>query len=107
MRGDIEDRIEKALEFLAHSDEQAAELKYEAALAEARYKASVDARFLALDGTVEARKAQARQESEAFYLEYLKAVRDYDVVKHKRDRAVIQIEVGRSQMSDRRHGLVH
>ena len=107
MPGDIEHRIEQALEFLAHSDEQAAELKYQAALAEARYKASVDARFLILEGPIEQRKAQARADSEELYLEFLEAVRKHDIVKNKRDRAVIQIEVGRSQMSDRRHGLVH
>jgi len=107
MPGEIEDRIEKALEYLAHSDEEAAELKYSASLAEARYKSAVDARFLILEGPVEQRKAQARVDSEELYLQFLEAVRKHDIVKNKRDRAVIQIEVGRSQMSDRRHGLVH
>jgi hypothetical protein len=100
----IEKRAERALLLLAETDESCAELKYEALVAEARYKASVDAQFLALTGNVEERKAAARRESEPLYLDFLKAQREFDIVKYKRDHEMVVIEWLRSANANRRQG---
>jgi hypothetical protein len=100
----IEARAEKALTFLAETDDSCAELKFEALKAEHAYKSSVDARFLVLEGSIETRKAQARVAAEGAYICFLEAQRAYDVVRMKREHEVVVIEWLRSLYSYRKMG---
>lgn len=101
----IEDRANKALGVLTDTDEQAADLKYEAEKAEHRYEATVDAFFLSAEGgSVEARKAYARQNSEPIYLEYLEAQRAYDALANRRKSEALVVEWCRSLYSNYKQG---
>jgi hypothetical protein len=100
----IEARASEALTYLAETDEVAAQLKFDAAKAEHLYKSTVDAHFLALQGSIEIRKAQARANSERDYIAFLEAQRAYDVVKNKRDHEAIVVEWLRSLNANRRQG---
>ncbi len=100
----IEARAEKALMYLAETDDAAAQLKFEALKLEAAYKSNVDSRFLVLEGSIEARKAQARVGAEAAYICYLEAQRAYDVVHMKRRHEEIVVDWLRSLYSYRKMG---
>lgn len=103
---DIESRANEALAYLTGSDEQAADLKHAADVAEARYESTVDALFLHMDGPVEVRKAAARSENsaQAMRLEYLEAQRKYDAVANKRRSEAMAVEWCRSLYSNYRQG---
>jgi hypothetical protein len=100
----IEQRAEKSLTYLASTDQQAADLKFEASKAEHLYKNAVDAHFLALEGSIEIRKAQARINAEPAYIAFLEAQRAYDVIRNNRDRESLVLEWLRSLNANRRQG---
>jgi len=103
---DIEARATQALKFLTDTDEQAADLKHSAEVAEARHEATVDALFLHMEGTVEVRKASARtaETSQAAKLDFLEAQRQYDAMANKRKSEALVMEWLRSLYASYRQG---
>jgi hypothetical protein len=100
----IEARAHAALKYLTDSDEQAADLKHEAEKAEHLYNAACDAHFLAIEGSIEQRKVQARNVCEPLYYDFLKAQRDYDAVANKRKSEALAVDWCRSLYSNYRQG---
>jgi len=104
---DIEARANEALAYLTGSDEQAADLKHAADMAEAKYEAIVDALLLHSDkSSADLRRADARSNAEAVKAnrEWLEAVRDYDRVANRRRSEAIVTEWCRSLYSNYRQG---
>lgn len=100
----FEDRISKSLQYLVETDESAAELKAEMMAAEQQYKATIDAHFLVLDGSIEQRKAEARQKAEPIYGDFLNCVEAYEKVANKRKTESIVIDALRTLCANRRQG---
>lgn len=100
----IENRANKALEYLTDTDELAANLKHEAEKAEHRYEANVDAFFLHEEGSIEQRKATARHSAGQDYLDFLAAQREYDAVANKRRSEALVVEWCRSLYSAYKQG---
>jgi len=103
-----DERCEKALRYLASTDEQAAELKADVDRSEFKAKAMKAAAFLHLEGTVADREAGSTQMPEvaAAYEEHFKAIRAYGAVANKRAVEVLIVEVWRSVGANRRVGNV-
>ena len=103
---DIEARGNDALAYLTGSDEQAADLKNAADVADANYEAIVDALIVHGEGAMELRKASARTSDAARQakLDYLEAQRKYDAVANRRRSEALVIEWCRSLYSNYRQG---
>ena len=100
----IEGRAHAALKYLTDTDELAADLKHEAEKAEHYYEAAVDAHFLAIEGSIEHRKSQARNVCEQLYYDFLEAQRKYDAVANRRKSEALAVEWCRSLYSNYRQG---
>jgi hypothetical protein len=103
-----EDRLQKALTYLAETDEPAAGLRADVERAEFKAKAVKDAVFLTLEGSVAERNALASTNKE-----YAKAMDDYfaalrasEAVRNKRSTESIVIEAWRSLNSGRNKGNI-
>jgi sugar phosphate isomerase/epimerase len=103
-----DDRCERALRYLAETDEEAAELKANVERCEFKAKQVKASVFLHFTGTVGEREAEALtgQRTTAAYEEYFKAIRDYQAVANKRALQVLIVEVWRSLQANRRVGNV-
>jgi hypothetical protein len=100
----IEARAGEALQFLADTDELAAELKTETERALFRYKSHANAHFLAISGSVEERKRAAERECEPLYSDYLEAMRKSEGLANQRRSRALEIEWARSLYANYRHG---
>ena len=102
----IESRAHAALKYLTDTDEQAADLKHEAERALAAHEATVDTAFLHYEGSVEVRKARARncESAIALYDKFLMAQRDYDAVANRRRSEALAVDWCRSLYSNYRQG---
>lgn len=100
----IERRAGDALTYLAETDESAAQLKYEALVAQAKYEASRDAHFMAAEGNNEERKAASRIATQELYMTFLEKQLAHDKVKNKRDHECVVVEWLRSLNANRRQG---
>ena len=104
-----QERLEKALIFLAETDEQCAQLKANVARAEYSIKLARSAGFFASDeATVEARKMDAERSESMNRAEaaYADAVVAFEKLKAKRETQVIIIDVWRSLFSARKAGVI-
>jgi hypothetical protein len=105
---DIVDPLEEkgwlAVEYLRSTDKKHADMQAEAKRCEHRYKKTVDVHFLALEGSIELRKAKARIESEPLYLDYMDYQAKADEIYNKRDTAQRTIDYVRTIMANRRMG---
>ena len=99
-------RLEKALTYLAETDEEVAQAKGEILRLENLIKRVNYRLFLSASGSVEARKAEAGKSEETARLEeeLVSAVVKYESLKAKRDTEAGIIEVWRSLESSRRKG---
>lgn len=101
-------RMEKALTYLAETDEKAASLLSVSERYEFKARAIKDAMFMHLDGTVAERAAAAGSHAE--YLAamdcYFHALRDFHAVKNKRQTESLIVDVWRSLSANRRQGQV-
>jgi hypothetical protein len=99
--------MEDALNFLADSDFQLAELLAEMERAEWKAKATKQACFTHLTGTVADREAHAciADETQKAFEDYFKAVSKYNALKNKRATKQIMIECWRSVNSSRNRGV--
>ena len=102
------ERLEKALTFLAETDETFAYHKTHVAQTDHKAKAIKSAMFLRFDGTVAERTAKAESSDEyqdALEI-YFTALNALEKLKNKRQTESIVIEVWRSLESSRRQGNV-
>ena len=100
------ERMEKALSYLAETDETCAQLRADMERSEFKAKAIRDALFMRLTGTVAERTAQAGASEEyetamGRYFDYLSA---WEHVKNKRQTESIVVEAWRSLNSSRNKG---
>ncbi len=103
-----EDRLTKAMRYLAETDERAAELKAEVERSEYKAKTTKATVFLHVAGTVAEREATAVQANETkdAYREHFQAIRDYQAVANKRELERLVVEVWRSENANRRVGNI-
>lgn len=103
-----EDRLQKALTYLATTDEPAAALRTDVERAEFKAKAVKDAVFLTCTGTVADRTAIAGTNKEymAAMNDYFEAMRLSDGMRNKRATESIVIDTWRSLNSGRNKGNI-
>lgn len=108
MRGITDERAEKALRYLASTDEECAALKAEAERAEFKAKAIRDTVFRHAEGSVADRTAYAGSSEE-----YRKAMDDYftclrlsDAMRNKRGTEAIVLDAWRTIQANQRRGNV-
>lgn len=101
-------RVEKALEFLAESDEECALLKAEVGRTEHMAKVAEAMAFKYATGNNEERKAEARinDSVQEKWEVHFKAIGAYESVRAKRERASITIDLWRSLQANRRMGHI-
>jgi len=101
-------RAELAVNYLANTDAQLAELKTDARRAELRIKKTKAAIFLTSSGNIEERKATSETDNETKLAEedWLAAEQKYEELKNRRDSAELVFEMWRSLNSARTKGIV-
>lgn len=101
-----DDRAEKALRYLAESDEPAADLFVEMEKAEQRAKEIKDAMFLHSEGSIEKRKAEASGTAEYRKAmdEYYEAAKAYKAVANKRASEELIVRAWQTLAANRRQG---
>lgn len=102
------DRAEAAVNYLARTDAELAELKTDARRAELRVKKTKAAIFLTSSGNIEERKATSETDNETKLAEedWLKYEQKYEELKNRRDSAELVFEMWRSLNSARTKGMV-
>ena len=98
------DRLQKAMTFLAETDEPCANLKADVARKEYLTKLAEAKAFHLTEGSVEARKAEAKASlgvQEAYDV-YFKMIAEYERLKAKRETETLVVEVWRSLNANRR-----
>lgn len=104
-----DDRLQKALTYLAETDEEAAMLKTDVERREYLKKRVRAIEFLAAEGkSVEERKARAEMSTEVENVEhdYCNALQRYEHIAAKRKTEALIVDVWRSINSNRRAGIV-
>jgi hypothetical protein len=101
-----ETRLEKAMTYLASTDEKAAELKADVERSEFKAKTVKATMFLYGAGTVAEKEARAlmERETQEAYTEHFQAIRDYHAVANKRELERIVVDTWRSLNANRRVG---
>lgn len=99
-----QDRMEKALAYLATTDEPCASLRADMERAEYKAKRTKAAVFQLSEGSVAERNATAETagDTQNAYEQYFTALRDYEAMKNKRSTEEIVIETWRSLNANRR-----
>lgn len=99
-----ETKLERAMNYLAETDEVGAELKTNVARSEYMAKVAESMAFNLLEGPMEARKHEARVAGavKEAWESHFKAMQAYEVVRARRERAVLTVDVWRSQNANRR-----
>lgn len=103
-----EARLEKALKYLAETDEPAAGLRADVERAEFKAKATKDAMFTRLSGSVAERQANAgASELYAEAMEvYFTALKASEAIRNKRSTESIVVDTWRSLNSGRNKGNI-
>lgn len=101
-----ESKVEQALNYLASTDESCAKAKGLVKAIEYRLKVAKAMDFLAASGTVAEREAQslASMSYREMVDQYESAVIEFETIAAKRERAVLTVEVWRSESANRRKG---
>lgn len=101
-----ESQAEKALNYLASTDESCARAKGSVKALEYRLKVAKAIEFLTANGTVADKEAQALSSLPYRELidQYESAVIEFETIAAKRERAVLTIDVWRTESSNRRKG---
>jgi hypothetical protein len=103
-----DEKVEKALRYLADTDERIGELKADVARWDYLIKLRESKHYLTHEGTIDERKAKAKCEADvvsAYEYQY-SAIAAYEAVKAKRERAVILVDLWRSINASRRQGAL-
>lgn len=102
--------LDKAMNFLAETDSECAELKANVARSEHMAKVAEAMAYLTVPNSerknVEHRKAEAKTSDEVKdrWADHFDAVKAYEVVRARRERAVLTVDVYRTQAANRRAG---
>lgn len=101
-----EAQAEKALNYLANTDETCAKAKGSVKALEYRLKVAKAIEFLTANGTMAEKEAQALASLPYRDLidQYETAVIEFETIAAKRERAVLTIDVWRTESSNRRKG---
>lgn len=99
-----DDRLMKALQYLATTDEEAATLKADVERKEYQLKRSKALSFQLAQGTVADRNAFAEVQSEPSAEAWFKAIEDNEKVKAKRQTEALIVDVYRTLAANRRAG---
>jgi hypothetical protein len=101
-------RRDKALFYLAETDEECAKLEANMERAEFKAKAVRDAFFLTLEGSVAERTAKAGCSDEYVKAmdDYFAAIEEFRKVRNKRNTETIVVDVWRSIQANQRKGFV-
>ena len=103
-----EDTVEKALKYLAETDQSHANAKALVKALENGLKVARSVQFLKADGTMAEKEAKSYASSE--YLDanekFQDAWADFQLLENKRERAVLTIDVWRSLNSARTKGVL-
>ena len=103
-----DDRLQKALTYLAETDEPCADLKANTERAEFKAEAIRDAIFLRTDGTVAERTAVAKASKE--YADAKEAqfivLAQYEAMRNKRTTEAIVVDTWRTIQANQRRGNV-
>ena len=99
-----EKQLEKAMNYLADTDREGAELKADVARTEFLAKVCEAMHYKAGEGSIEDRKQSARlaPEVKAAWEKHFQAITEYETVRAKRERAVLTVEVYRTESANRR-----
>lgn len=97
-------RLEKAMNYLAASDMECAELRAEVARSEYMAKVEEALSFKMSEGSVEARKCEARVSPgvREAWEKHFSAIQAYELVRARRSRAELVIDIYRTQSANRR-----
>jgi len=103
-----DDRLQKALTYLATTDEEAAQAKAYMAGLEDQKKTVFSVELLKASGSVEVKKAESH--SSPAYIQHAKLIQqsiyDYEVLRNKRLTEALIVEVWRSCNANRRNGNI-
>lgn len=101
-----QDRLEKALRYLAETDEQAAELKVDVERQSFKLKKVKAAIFLHSDGNIEERKSAAETADETVHAEhdYLAAYQQSEAMNNKRKTEELITRIYQTESANRRQG---
>ena len=101
-------RLEKALHYLATSDQSSAELKADVARTEYVAKLREAAAYKLSEGTVEERKAIAKlaATSQEAWEKHFLAIAAYEKVRAKRELESLVVDVYRTVSANRRQGQI-
>lgn len=103
-----EDRLEKALRYMAETDAPCAAAKGDVERAEYRCKMVRAREFMTAEGSVEARKAAAEVSDSVQQAETdrCNAIVAFEAIKAKRQTEALIIDVWRTLEASRRHGNI-
>lgn len=103
-----DETMEKALNYLAQTDERVGSLKANVARTEYLAKLKESGHFLQAEGNIEERKASARVtvEVQSEWDLHFKAIAEYEKIRARRERAIIVCELWRSINANRRSGNI-
>jgi hypothetical protein len=103
-----ENRLERAMKYLAETDELAAALRAETDRSEFKAKQVKATVFLTSEGTVAEREARALiyESTTQAYDAHFKAIREYHAVANKRALEQLVVELWRSINANRRMGNI-
>lgn len=103
-----DDRLQKAMTYLAETDEPAAKAKALVEGLKIQEKTIIALAFLKSEGTNQEREMQARVDNEhiLWRAKYAEAVADYELYRNKRKTEELVVEVWRSINANRRRGNV-
>lgn len=99
-----EQQLEGAMNYLAETDSQGAELKAAVLRTEHMAKVTESLTFLSSTGNNEERKALARTHADTgiAWNANFDAVKQYEIVRARRERAALTIEIYRTESANRR-----
>jgi len=102
------ERLSQSLQYLADTDEHAAELKADVERQEYMFKRSKALAFKLAEGTVADRNATAETSADAGTAaeKWFAAIKDSETVRAKRQTAALIVEVWRSMNANRRTGNI-
>lgn len=105
-----DDRLDRAMQFLATTDLECAERKAMVLRTEfmAKHAEALVYKALGNEGSVEDRKQTTRLDKTVMeaWDAHFNAVRDYENVRAQRERNVLVVELWRSTNANRRHGNI-
>lgn len=101
-----QDRMELALDFLANTDEEVAQLKTNVKRAEYVLKRREAAAFVSCEGSVKDREMRARLDADVTdaYDKHTDAMEEYERIAAKRETEALIIEAWRTVEASRRRG---